>query len=279
MAMSRLGVMGLALTTSLAGSLAVSGAALADGPGYSIKDTPVAAPFSWTGFYVGGNVGADFVNGGRMTATPNDAATQAFIGPAITAGSIVTNTGTGGGTGALGGLQAGYNWQFSNFVFGIETDIQGTTATASRDIATNVTGFTPTMNSYATSIGWLGTTRARFGVLVSPMTLAYVTGGVAYGSVERSAGANAAAFASTGRQGTIDTGWAAGAGVEWALTNKMTFGLEYLYVELDSNKAFLTNNQTGTCATGGARTCTFSISSSNSTLENQIARAKLNFRF
>ena len=49
-----LGVMGLALAGSM---IAFSGAVLADGPGYSIKDTPPPAPVSWTGFYAGANAG------------------------------------------------------------------------------------------------------------------------------------------------------------------------------------------------------------------------------
>ncbi len=65
----------------------------------------LAPAFSWTGFYVGGHVGY-----GWASSRYNDF-TAAF-GPA----SINAN-------GFLGGVQAGYNWQMNNFVFGVEADM------------------------------------------------------------------------------------------------------------------------------------------------------------
>lgn len=56
----------------------------------------VAVPFSWTGFYLGGNVGYGW---GKADASPDI-------------------------DGFIGGLQAGYNYQVGSFVIGAETDIQ-----------------------------------------------------------------------------------------------------------------------------------------------------------
>src|SRR5262245_10678444 len=74
---------------------------------------PVAAPFSWTGWYIGANAGYGVGQGG---GTENGGATFNAI-PA----------------GAFGGGQLGYNYQFfGNFVIGAETDIQGSAISLDR---------------------------------------------------------------------------------------------------------------------------------------------------
>jgi opacity protein-like surface antigen len=75
-------------------------------------------PFSWTGFYLGGNVGAGF---GTTETSVN-------VGPALTAvtgtpvdatAPLVSETFNG----FVGGIQAGYNWQAGVFVLGVEGDL------------------------------------------------------------------------------------------------------------------------------------------------------------
>jgi outer membrane immunogenic protein len=79
---------------------------------------PIAATFSWTGFYLGGNVGAGF---GTTETSVN-------VGPALTAvtGTPVTATAplvSETFNGFVGGIQAGYNWQAGVFVLGVEGDL------------------------------------------------------------------------------------------------------------------------------------------------------------
>ena len=289
MAMSRFGVLGLALAGSLVGSLAVSGAALADGPGYSIKDTPVEAPFRWTGPYIGFNIGYDDV-ASRQIGTPQGSYfnnTSVVLGAAVvtipgctTAGACPNsfgNNSTGGG--AIGGLQTGYNLQSSNFVYGVEFDLQGTTAGARHDIDLNPNGaFVPFHGAEKTNVSYIATLRARFGLLFTPTLLGYVTGGLAAGGVERSFGGsfkNGDIY--TGRSGTIDTGWAAGAGLEWAFDKKSTLGFEYMYVELDGGDRYLTSSQSGACVAAATPICTVSVKGGS--VENNIFRLKYNYRF
>ncbi|MDR6951754.1 outer membrane immunogenic protein [Ancylobacter sp. 3268] len=142
-----------------------------------------AAPvpvFTWTGFYLGANAGygwgeADF--------------------------SDDTN-------GFLGGIQAGYNWQFagSPLVVGIETDIQ----------ATNIES--PTF-----SLDYFGTVRARLGWAVDQF-LIYGTGGFAYGR------GNYELAGLSNKQ--TNTGWTIGAGGEYAFSPNWSVKAEYLYVDL-----------------------------------------------
>jgi outer membrane immunogenic protein len=109
--------------------------------------------------------------------------------------------------GFTGGFQAGYNWQFSrNIVFGVEADISGT----------DMNG-TPLGLPF--HIDYLGTARARLGYTWD-RTMVYGTGGFAF---------SRAALA--GLHDT-DTGFAIGAGLEWAYSNAWTLKAEYMYYDL-----------------------------------------------
>src|SRR5579871_4890510 len=83
-------------------------------------DLPVKAPrivdpvWSWTGFYVGGNIGYSW---GRSSSTEyfSDAASGLIL--SASANKFDMN-------GVIGGGQAGYNWQRDRWVFGVEADLQ-----------------------------------------------------------------------------------------------------------------------------------------------------------
>ena len=78
---------------------------------------PVYVPpaFTWTGFYLGANVGF----GGDRFVYPFSAA--AVDGGAAFGGSVSITS-----EGVLGGGQVGYNWEFpNNFLLGFETDFDG----------------------------------------------------------------------------------------------------------------------------------------------------------
>src|ERR1700722_11303812 len=97
------------------------GGSLAEAADLEITKAPPFVPpppFSWTGFYLGANVGAGF----GTTETSVD------VGPALTALSgmpiaatapLVSETFNG----FIGGIQAGYNWQLGIVVLGVEGDL------------------------------------------------------------------------------------------------------------------------------------------------------------
>jgi outer membrane immunogenic protein len=72
---------------------------------------PPAPIFSWTGFYIGGELGGAWANG-----HVND--------------SLYGLNGSSNHDGWLGGAVVGYNYQTSNVVFGIEADFDGTSLKA-----------------------------------------------------------------------------------------------------------------------------------------------------
>jgi outer membrane immunogenic protein len=124
-----------------------------------------------------------------------------------------TNDGLLEPDGFLGGVQLGYNWQFArNWVFGIETDIAGT------DMNDSVLG----INGH---VDYLGTARVRLGYTWD-RTMFYGTGGLAY---MRSAVA--------GIHDT-DTGYALGAGIEWAFAPNWSAKVEYMFHGFDNNANF-----------------------------------------
>lgn len=173
----------------------------------------VAVPvFSWTGFYIGGNVGWSWLN--------NDLS----VSPAF--GIPATSINVGDANGFVGGLQVGYNWQFANnVVLGIEADVDwadlGTSSVAIVPYGPFAAGLTDG------SLNVFGTVRARLGFAMDRF-MPYVTGGLAWGTTD---------YGSIYGVDTSSTnwGWTIGGGVEYAFTNNWTAKLEYLYIDLEGS--------------------------------------------
>lgn len=169
----------LALSAALAAFAVAPAANAADIPvrGPMYKYAPPAAVFNWTGMYAGLHLGYGF---------SDDL------------------------DGFTGGVQLGYNWQFSpNIVFGIEADVSGT----------DMNG---TPGGRPAHIDYLGTARARIGYTWD-RTMIYGTGGIAFSRA-----------AVLGLHDT-DTGWTIGGGLEWAYSNSWSLKAEYLYYDLGAN--------------------------------------------
>jgi outer membrane immunogenic protein len=210
---------------------------------------PVAAPFSWTGWYMGVNAGYGVGQGYGQYAAP--AGPVGFESSAAVqqrrAGMEAFNAMPAGG---LGGGQLGYNYQlFGSFVIGAETDIQGAGISDSR------TALGGAVINH--KLDWFGTTRARVGLATGPV-LSYVTGGAAYGGIETGISTPFGGTTNT----TTKTGWTWGSGVEAALGGNWTAKAEYLYVDFGS--------------TGVASAATGALNVKN---QEQIFRGGLNYRF
>ncbi len=204
-----------AVLAMFAGTVSASAADIAARP---YTKAPIIAPgFSWTGMYVGVNAG---VGGDR---------TDYGLGVAGTPLAAIDLTSFGG----FGGGQIGYNWQFGgNWVVGLEADIQGTNMKSELNATLG-----PLSISTGTEMKYFGTVRGRFGYTFDRL-LVYGTGGYAYGSEDTKLNINPALLNFT-RSSDL-SGWTAGGGVEWAMTNNLSLKTEYLYMEFDRNNVFTT---------------------------------------
>lgn len=188
--------------------------------------------FNWTGFYVGANIGYSW---GHGDFTYNE--------PAFSGSVPTVITGSQNLDGAIGGFQAGYNFQTGNWVLGVETDFDWTGEKGSNNFSFNypsgVEGGTANLSgAVSAKIDWLGTLRARAGWLLTPNLLTYATGGLAYGRVNVS-GTIADTFCSptcvwSFGNSQVRVGYAVGAGIEGGIPNMpaWTWKMEYLYVDL-----------------------------------------------
>jgi outer membrane immunogenic protein len=122
-------------------------ASVASAADMPVKATPLSPPvYSWTGFYIGGHIGADW---GRDKATVID------NNPVDVTAPFSQNA-----TGIFGGGQFGYNWQQNNIVFGVEADFGGLGLNSSvfRNNVVNTIGFQTN-----TSSGFYGDVTGRLG--------------------------------------------------------------------------------------------------------------------
>jgi outer membrane immunogenic protein len=175
---------------------------------------PVVAPvFSWTGFYIGGNVGGAWISGGGCNDT--------LFG--ITC--VSNNNGV-----FIGGGQAGFNYQISNFVLGVEW--QGDWA-ANNGGNNGVGVVLPNGNVIVATTnrsGWLSTLAARFGVAFDRVLLYGKAGGGWGGANDITVANLTTGQAITFGGGGSRTGWILGAGIEWAFWQNWTGKIEYEYL-------------------------------------------------
>jgi outer membrane immunogenic protein len=166
-----------------------------------MRASPPLLAFSWTGFYIGADVGYAW---GKDTTTEYVTATNTFTGfnPTYNINS------------AVGGLYAGYNYQIGSAVLGIESDIE----------ATNIRGgfIDPVVGGAGTTqLEWQGSLRGRLG-FTADKVLFYGTGGLAFADISHTYTNLLTGIAET--TSGLRTGWTAGAGIEVALCQIFLLG-------------------------------------------------------
>lgn len=181
-----------------------SGSALA--ADVSVGYTPVpdviaydSAPI-WTGFYAGVHAGFGLLDtqdtlgfGGENMRTP------------------------------VGGVHGGFNYQFGNYVFGVEVDVSAT------DVDEDFDAPTPDVAS-----NWMGTARARIGYAFDQVMF-YGTGGFS------AARAKASSNVDGSSQSHVHNGYVLGGGVEFMVSDNWRLGAEYLRHEFGAETYVLNN--------------------------------------
>jgi outer membrane immunogenic protein len=213
----------------------------ADLPSRAPLPTLAVASPTWTGFYVGLNLG-------WMGASGTDTGNWTANGVPIQAGSVpfgkvlfpYTVHSQNGGLAI--GVTGGYNYQInSQFVAGFEADISGLALTGSQGSAPNfnATNINTIASCVVNCLGqtfnsqWLGlaTQRARIGYLVNPSWMAYVTGGVAEALVHD----RYQTVLTVANQDNWRFGFTVGLGTEYLLSQNISVKGELLYVGLGSS--------------------------------------------
>lgn len=212
-----------------------------------LKAAPAPA-WSWTGFYIGADVGAAW--GPRdVSFNSTDGKPCHFCGGdtdfgvlnALGSANLKTSS-------AALGLKGGYNAQFGSWVLGVEGDftsfhLRNSAATSGNPFAAAFAEF-DSLGGFANfntnvSADWLVTVRPRIGYALDHV-LVYATGGVAFGRVAISqsyidfavdGNGNGLEASSASR---VKAGWTVGGGVEYALTRNWIVNAEYLYTDLGS---------------------------------------------
>jgi outer membrane immunogenic protein len=201
----------LALLAFATIGLAASQASAADLPRKAPAYMPPAPPpITWTGCYIGANVGGIF---GRGDAN-------------FRFGEISSNDNSG----FAGGGQIGCDYQFAGgWVLGFRDMFDGTSLKRDRTFIDPISGFGGTA-SFKTQ--WFDTLTGRLGYTMAPAWLIYGQGGAVWAHTRTEltfAGFNFGDFDRT------KTGWTAGGGVEWMFAPSWSAFLEGNYMDFGNN--------------------------------------------
>src|SRR6266567_8180928 len=204
-----------ALSVLVATSMTANAADVTARPAPYAPPPPVYAPqpFTWTGFYLGGNIGGAWAH--------RDVTDTFFLG----------DFGSGNNDGVfMGGAQLGYNWQVGYAVLGIEAEFDGVANN-------NNTGtvIIPTVGTIQVTSNnrWITTLAARFGV-TNGYWLFYGKAGGGWVGNDDFTVTNLTTGASTAiSNNNTNSGWLVGAGIEWAFASNWSAKVEYNYLGLD----------------------------------------------
>ncbi|MEL6089221.1 outer membrane protein [Bartonella schoenbuchensis] len=231
-------------------------------PTTMLPQVVVAPAFSWTGFYLGGQIGG-FSGNSNWVQTSGDIR-----------GILGYNAVFPKFSGFVGGLYAGSNVDFgSGFVLGIDTDIvwSGAKAKASRSSWSEIDDETrlaarvrvvsgnphltrgtsqETSNNVSRvtrnvtfSDKWSGATRVRLGFAFDRI-MPYVAGGVSYSQIkaavaEERQGVETVIEQLSGSKTLV--GYTLGAGIDFAMTDSVMLRAEYRYSDF-GKKTFIKND-------------------------------------
>jgi len=249
-ALGLVAIAALITTPALAADMAVKAPPLASAPA-----------FSWTGFYIGADIGGAW---GHQSAASDP----------ISGVNQAPMSGTLNGSGAIGGVYAGYNFALApSWLVGLEGDFSWSSVNASANAPNLLPSGFPVGEggiTWTRDLDWVASVRGRLGYNPVQNALVYVTGGGAWGRTSYSVvdaytvcpNCNAAP-----PFGNTSSGFVVGAGVEWAFSQHWIARAEYLYYQLRGTTI------TTTAGFGGVVNFTWGDLSIN------VARAGLAYKF
>jgi outer membrane immunogenic protein len=223
-------------TTSVAASasafaaFAAAASASAFAADLPARTAPTGLPLlatGWQGFYLGGSLGGSWLNShvDDTMATPLGAGYGTAVGSDTSASKF----------GSLAGVQAGFNLQSRNLVYGVEADFSflGGKTSVNGVHTTTSTGYYGYSQAGATTkksrVSDLATLRARIGADFNG-TMPYLTAGLALGRVKDSYQYTSGYGSSSSDETKWRTGFAVGGGIEHKITDNVSIRGEVLWV-------------------------------------------------
>ncbi len=208
----------IASMIAVAAAVVSTSATAADLPARAPVYVPPAPIYNWSGFYIGGHVGAAF--GGNDSFS-----TDAF---GITSGNR--------DAAFMGGGQVGADYQFaSNWVIGIEGQISG--------ISNGDRTFSDGFGTLTDRTEWLASVTGRLGYSWGP-GLIYAKGGV--GFRDNGGLTMTSVFDPAFIVDRSDTGYTVGGGLEYMFSPNWSGKVEYQYFNFDSTNITTLGFLTGT---------------------------------
>jgi outer membrane immunogenic protein len=205
--------LGLAAVMLASASAAADAADAVRGPAPAYAQ-PIPLFYNWTGFYGGGHLGAGWSDG------------------------------DGGGSGFLGGAQAGYNYQINQWVMGVEGQFSWTSIKDSVNATFVFPGAIATAHADV-SLDWVSTLASRFGYAFDRWLVYGKVGGAwAHASANLSSSVIMPGIGGVGIGGTINqtvSGWMLGIGTEYALRDNWTAKIEYNMMDFGNGGPFADN--------------------------------------
>jgi outer membrane immunogenic protein len=225
-----------AIGTFMVASAAIAADLPAKAPIY--KATPMAPSFTWAGFYMG-------IEGGGAWGRSRQRS------------DVTDVTNSFNLSGGLIGGEYGTNWQFGNWVLGMESDLSWT----------NLKGSTAELlipgNIATTKQTWVGFDRGRVGYAWDRWMI-FAAGGLAESTIE----AYSMAAAGSISESKFRLGWTAGGGVEWAFAPQWSAKVEYLFADFGSHTPYLNPVPAG-----------FSNRANGVSLNENIVRVGINYHY
>ncbi len=200
----------------LLGAVGCCGATGAFAADMALPPAPFAPPPpTWTGFYLGANGGGAWdPTGGHNTN----------CGAACTSAETTL-------TGAVGGVQAGYNYQIGVMVLGAEAAFSATSLRGSYPALDVVDTLTTSVDSFGTATG-------RVGVAIGSL-LIYGKGGAAWTHTSNSDFSTLENLKFTSNY--WQTGWTVGGGGEYAISPNWSVRLEYALIDTPNKSTTFTS--------------------------------------
>ena len=188
----------ICLLSASAGQASAGGLPSPDTPLPDLDFSRQSDEQSWNGFFMGASLGYGF---GDMSSA-GDSGNFEFDSE-----------------GTFASVYLGHDWQFGNFLLGLEGEWGG------GDISGNDTN---AATNLSTDLNWMTAIRARAGVLLGPALLIYATGGYAWADMNLST-SGATAFKTSENM----SGYQVGGGAELRFAPSWALRFDYVYTDLD----------------------------------------------